>query len=353
MKRPGFGSFLAAALCLSFAQLALAQTNSAPDFKEVYDLVRSHLPGVTEAELNRAAVKGLTSALAPRVSLVSKAASSTESQKALVTKSNLFDGKVAYVRVGRVDDDLDKVVRAAYEQLANTNKLKGLVLDLRYADGNSYAAAAATADLFAGRERPLLDWGNGIVRSKPKTDAISMPVAVLVNHQTAGAAEALAAVLRETGWGMLLGAPTAGRAMIAKEFPLSDGEKLRIATSPILLADGSALPANGLQPDITVQVSPQDERAYYTDPFKKIASLSQQAAASLSTTNQSQTTNRAARRRFPNEADLVRERREGLTLDTDVTAENAEPERPVVQDPALARALDLLKGLAVVRQSRS
>jgi hypothetical protein len=30
-----------------------------------------------------------------------------------------------------------------------------------------------------------------------------------------------------------------------------------------------------------------------------------------------------------------------------------EPERPMVQDPALARALDLLRGLTLVRQWRS
>jgi hypothetical protein len=56
-----------------------------------------------------------------------------------------------------------------------------------------------------------------------------------------------------------------------------------------------------------------------------------------------------------NEAELVREHREGRDRDTGETprARAPEPERPVVSDPALARALDLLRGLAVVRQSKS
>jgi hypothetical protein len=56
-----------------------------------------------------------------------------------------------------------------------------------------------------------------------------------------------------------------------------------------------------------------------------------------------------------NEAELVREHREGLDRFPGIDSASmppAEPARPVVTDPVLARALDLLKGLAVVRQSR-
>jgi hypothetical protein len=49
----------------------------------------------------------------------------------------------------------------------------------------------------------------------------------------------------------------------------------------------------------------------------------------------------------------VRERREGLSEGDLTGAKERESDKPMVYDPALARALDLLKGLAVVRQSRS
>ena len=75
-------------------------------------------------------------------------------------------------------------------------------------------------------------------------------------------------------------------------------------------------------------------------------------------------TNNSRRIRF-NEAELVREHREGRTRDPDegpvrrvkdaddALRAAADVDSPVVSDPALARAIDLLKGLAVVRQSRS
>jgi hypothetical protein len=224
---------------------------------------------------------------------------------------------------------------------------------LRYTAGDDYASAAATADLFARKDQPLLNWGNGVVRSKEKSDAIALPVAVLVNRQTVGAAEALAAVLRETGAGLILGGTTAGQAMIAQEFPLKNGERLRIATAPIQLGDGSALSAQGLKPDIAVEVRPDDERVYYADAFKATGGTDAVASASLALTNQVNGTNRVARRTRFNEAELVRERREGIS-EADVTAlRDREPERPMVHDPVMARAVDLLKGLALVRQSRS
>jgi hypothetical protein len=350
---------LAVLLVLAGGQAGLqAQTKAedaqAPEFKEVYDLIRAHLAGMSEGQLNQAAVSALVSGLAPGVSLVTNAAAaSAAGETPLVIKSSVFEGDILYVRVGRVGDGLAQAISTACSKPGTTNKLKGVALDLRYAGGDDYAAAAAAADLFVKKEAPLLNWGGGMVRSKEKTDAIGLPVAVLVNRQTAGAAEALAAALRETGTGLILGGKTAGQAMVAQEFPLKNGDRLRIATAPIQLGDGSALSGQGLKPDIAVEVSSEDERAYYVDAFKMTDRTNLQASAAASATGLGNGTNRLARRPRFNEAELVRERREGVS-EADVTAmRGREPDQPMVQDPALARALDLLRGLALVRQPRS
>jgi len=244
-------------------------------------------------------------------------------------------------------------ISEAYSKPGTTNKLDGVVLDLRYARGDDYAAAAAAADLFVRKEQALLNWGSGVVRSKAKKDGIGLPVAVLVNGQTTGAAEALAGVLRETGAGLVLGGRTAGQAMVTQEFALKNGERLRIATAAIQLGNGSAMSEEGLKPDIAVEVGAEEERGYYADAYRATERASLPAGAGLSATNQGSGTNRAARRPRFNEADLVRERREGIS-EADLTAmREREADKPMVQDPALARALDLLRGLALVRSGRS
>src|SRR5262249_16179841 len=109
----------------------------------------------------------------------------------------------------------------------------------------------------------------------------------------------------------------------------------------------------GVKPDITVVVSPEEERAYYADPFRMQPGVNASAGAEQTLSDASNGTNRARRARL-SESELVRERREGTNLDDERPARRERgPEKPLVRDPALARALDLLKGLAVVRPPRS
>src|SRR5437763_864880 len=175
---------LPAILLLGTLPLYAEASTPAPDFHEVYDLIRQHLADVNDAELNRIAVQALVSALNPRVVFVKDSGTETRKEDLVISKSSLFDGSIAYIRVVRVQDALDKALRQAWDQLGATNKLNGLVVDLRYAGGTDYAAAAATADLFTRKEQPLLDWGQGQVHSTDKNDSISPPLAVLVNHET-------------------------------------------------------------------------------------------------------------------------------------------------------------------------
>lgn len=348
MIRLGTGLILSALLSFTFG--SLAQTNSAsPDFQEIYDLVRQHATGVSEAELNRAAVEGLLTALGPKVSLVTNNMSSNSAAEVrAVNQAKIFEGNIAYVRIARVDSGLAGAVREAYQQLSSTNRVNGIVLDLRYTDGTDYGGAAATVDLFVNKKQPLLNWNGGVLSSRENADAIAIPVAALVNHSTAGASEALAAMLREAGAGLILGNRTAGAAMLTQDYPLKNGIRLRIASTPITLADGSSLPADGIKPDIDVTVGTEQERAFYADEFLVLSKTND-----LATTNLEAGTNGAGDHVLFNEAELVREHRAGENPEEQTAKRPPEAKAPVVSDPALARALDLLKGLAVVRQSRS
>lgn len=331
-------------------------TNPPPDFKEVYDLIRSHLAGETETDLNHAAVQGLLGQLHAKVSLVAgKSETNRPDEGPLLPKTIVYDGSIAYFRIGRVGEGLARKIAAAYKELSATNHLNGAILDLRFADGHNYPEVASTAGLFIAEEMPLLDWGNGVVRSKEKADAITLPVTVLVNQQTAAAAEALAAVLRKSAHAIILGATTAGEATIGREFPLKNGQSLRIATAGIKLADGESLSASGLKPDIEVAVKADDEKAWYENPFKEMFLSSNSLAGSegASATNGNNHVTRAR----TTEADLMRERKERPGLDLEYAAPSslpdAEPEKPAIHDPVLGRALDLIKGISLIRQTHS
>ena len=206
MTRSRIGLFLALLIAVTGSiPLRAATTNASPDFQEVFDLIRQHAAGVSAEELNHAAVQGLLAALGPKVSLGTNNASANATTNP-VAEVTLFDGDIVYLRIARVDDGLAKGINAAYERLKATNKVSGMVLDLRYTAGSDYKAAADTADLFVSKNHPLLNWGEGVVMSHEKDGAIRVPVGILVNRKTSGAAEALAAVVRATGAGLILAA---------------------------------------------------------------------------------------------------------------------------------------------------
>ena len=349
MKRFGFLAPGVPLLALLAVESALAR--QAPDPREVFDLIRTNLPGVTDAQLQTAAVEGLIRQLQPRVWLASADPATNTGSPALLTQTTRYEGSVVYLRIGRVGAGLAAALQSAYDTQAKTNPPAGLILDLRFADGEDYGAAAAVTDLFLTEEKPLLDWGQGAARSTAKSEALHLPVVVLVNHDTTAAAEALAASLRDVGAALIIGTNTAGRAMVAEDFSLSNGQTLRIARAGVKLGGGGTLTADGVRADIAVAIAPADEKALWLEALKPLASGPNLASASKpsSTNTLTAATNRAQSERI-NEAALVRDRRKALSPTTPAKNTDASVPAPVVRDPALARALDVIKALALVRQ---
>ena len=327
-------------------------TNNAPSFDEVFKLLHEHIVGVGGEELNRAAVNGLINELSPRVAIATNGQTAV-SESNLVSRAMLYEKNFAYMRIGQVEKGLPEKFAEQYRSLSDTNKIKGVIIDLRFAAGNDYAAAAKSADLFLNSEQPLIDWGIGIANSSTKSNAVTVPVAVLINRQTRSAAEALAAVLRETKVALLIGAATAGEASIYKDFPLQNGQQLRIATTQVKIGKGTVM-SEALKPDILIQVNNEDEKLYFDDPYRSISKSIADVQLSLNTNTPAVTDTNKSRSRL-NEAELVRRKREGLSEDeefVDKPLAAIDSELKVIRDPVLARAIDLLKALAVVQPQR-
>ena len=344
-------------ILLGAVRVMHAAVPATPDFKEVYDLLKTNLAGADDAQLNRAAVLGLIAKLEPRVKLVSAdGTTGPGTNQPLLARAVVLDGAFAYLRVRGFAAGVDVQFREAYQRLVVSNKLKGVVVDLRFAGGTDYAAAAALAEAFIPGEKPLLDWGAGMKSSSGNGSPITLPLTLLLNRQTSGAAEALAAMLRQASVGVLIGATTAGQASMFQEFPLTGGQRLRVATTPIKLGNGEAMSLAGLVPDISVEVDPGEEKFYFEDAYRSLKTnqVASVAAVTSSATNLAGT-NRVPRRRL-NEAELVRMQREGQLPDLEPSAtgtgtgRDREPVPQLINDPALARAVDLLKGLAVVQR---
>ena len=196
---------------------------------------------------------------------------------------------------------------------------------------------------FLKKEKKLLKVGARTIWSTAKRNAISVPVAVLVNSKTVGSAEALAALMRRSNVGLLIGADTAGGVSQFREFTLSNGQRLRVATGPLLFGEGEVLVGGAVQPDIEIDVAVEDELAYLDNAYRILPD-------DLSTLQAELEPNPF---RPLSEAEIVRRHKLEQGEESVIEEKIEDVEAPLeseIRDPALSRALDVLKALAVVRK---
>jgi hypothetical protein len=207
---------------------------------------------------------------------------------AALAKSSLLESNVCYLRIEQMGKNLPDEIAAAINGLSATNTVAGIVLDLRFAGGSDFDSLKATEDL--------------LVQKK-------LPVAILVNEETTGAAASLARDLRTANAGLVF---------------------------------GSAL-AN-LQPDIEISAGTNDERDLLTHPYGVMA---------MSDTNSTATTNLLpfVDVDHTTEADLVRQKiKDGEQDDTTASAPVAP--KQFIRDPVLAHGVDFIEGVAALHLSK-
>lgn len=135
----------------------------------------------------------------------------------------------------------------------------GVVLDLRGADGRDEAAVAALAGRFEQGGhllhtfRSFQDQDLTVLKA-PAGEPFEMPLVVLVDGETTGAAELLAATLSGSVRGALVvGFPTSGDPLLRQAVPLSGGRVALIAARKLVTADGKTYDGrHGVAPDVAL-----------------------------------------------------------------------------------------------------
>lgn len=151
----------------------------------------------------------------------------------------------------------------------------GVILDLRGAGGTDEVSVIEVASLLARGDKPLFSIGTlgGVelraVAARPGKPLV-LPLMVLVDGQTRGAAELLAAVLEGSVRGaILLGTPTQGDPLVRELLDLPAGGALYMATRRVMMADGRAYDGqNWVDPHITVL---QEDAKTAAEPEEPVA----------------------------------------------------------------------------------
>src|SRR5579859_7774143 len=133
---------------------------------------------------------------------------------------------------------------------------KGIVLDLRENPGGFVDAANdVISDFVASGETSELRGGNGSVERhyvSGSHPAPTIPMVVLVDANSASAAEITAGSLQVHKRAELVGTVTFGKGSVQEDFPLSDGADIHLTIKRWYLPDGTTIDHKGLTPDVTV-----------------------------------------------------------------------------------------------------
>ena len=177
------------------------------------------------------------------------------------------EGRAALIAIADVPDDLGSRLSAALERARAARDLRGVVLDLRANGGGSTDGAIAAIGLFAPgvalfpmRRR---DGGMEVERAPdvPVEQRYAGPLAVLVDGDSASAAEMIAGGLASYHRAVVVGDRTYGKGC-AQEYLDDDAHTgvLRLTTLVFSLPDGSAVQKTGIVPNLQLSMPPATER---------------------------------------------------------------------------------------------
>jgi carboxyl-terminal processing protease len=171
-----------------------------------------------------------------------------------VSDKMLEDG-IGYVKVDALTKGKAQEIAAKIKSLEKSGAKK-LVLDLRNTSDGEESEGVATANLFLNHGTITYLQGQKFPREAFNADAskaiTALPLAVLVNKGTAGAAEVVAAAVMENARGDVVGDKTFGDGSVQKTIDLPDGGAVILSVAKYYSPSGKAIQETAVTPNVLV-----------------------------------------------------------------------------------------------------
>jgi carboxyl-terminal processing protease len=181
-----------------------------------------------------------------------------------VRGARVIDGTIGYIQVRDFSEHTGEQFDEALNQLLKKGA-DSLVIDLRNNPGGLLDSAVEVAEPFF-KKGELIVYTQGRrpadrenYLSETEGDPLAIPVAVLINAQTASAAEIVAGALKDAGRAVIVGERSFGKGSVQSIFKLKNGEGLRLTTAHYFTPSGVKINAQGISPHVEVVMSPDED----------------------------------------------------------------------------------------------
>lgn len=193
----------------------------------------------------------------------------------------LLSNEVAFIRLHSFDGNAGKELREALIA-AQRQGARAVVLDLRNNPGGLLDQAVEAVSQFLPGGTPVLievnrEGERRVTKARRGGVALTMPLAVLVNENSASSAEIVAGALQAAGRAPIIGETTFGTGTVLTPYRLSDGSRLLLGTQQWLTPDERMLRGRGVEPDEIVML---DDDVPLLSPSEAAALSTQELLAS-------------------------------------------------------------------------
>lgn len=174
----------------------------------------------------------------------------------------MLDNNMAYIQITEFDDVTVDQFADALATMKGSG-MKGLILDLRANPGGSLASVVEIARMILPEGMIVYTKDKYGKQSEYKCDGtreLQVPMVVLIDMNSASAAEILAGAIQDYGIGTLVGTTTFGKGIVQQIVPFLDGSAVKITISSYYTPNGRDIHGIGIEPDVECEF---DSKAYY------------------------------------------------------------------------------------------
>lgn len=157
-------------------------------------------------------------------------------------------GGIGYIKLNEFTENSAKIVRNAFIDMRN-QQIKGLILDLRNNVGGSELEAANLVNLFVPKgvtvvsNRGKLKRANHDYKTTSEPIDTVIPIVVMVNGNSASAAEIVTGALQDMDRAVVLGTKTYGKGLVQMPIDLPYNSEMKVTTSRYYIPSGRCIQA--------------------------------------------------------------------------------------------------------------
>ncbi|MBR1622546.1 MAG: S41 family peptidase [Pseudobutyrivibrio sp.] len=167
----------------------------------------------------------------------------------------MLDGDVGYIAVSQFTEHTYDDFVNAYKDLEKQG-MKSVVFDMRNNGGGLVDSVVNILDylLPEGTVVYTMDKeGNREDYTSKASTYKSIPMTVLVNENTASAAEIFTGAIRDFDYGTIIGTKTFGKGIVQSTIPLTDGSAVKLTTQTYYTPSGECIHGTGITPDVELE----------------------------------------------------------------------------------------------------